>query len=103
MSLIIRLDTLLYLAGNPTCGVPEHSQYPFHIITCIYQHKQQQNWKVFVQPIIAANSAQIVKVRESSFQQKRAELQEEVKIDTTPEKLTKSALRQVQVAEEKAF
>ena len=43
-----------------------------------------------------------VKIRSFSYQPKRAELREEVKIDTTPEKLAKSVLRQVQVAAEKA-
>ena len=43
-----------------------------------------------------------VKVRPFSYQPKRAELREEVKIETTPEKLAKSVLRQVQVAEDKA-
>ena len=43
-----------------------------------------------------------VRVRSNSYRPKRAELREEAKIDTTPEKLAKSILRQVRVVEDKA-
>ena len=50
----------------------------------------------------AAKPIQIVKVRVSRYQPNRAELREDVKIDIAPEKLAKSVMRQVQVAEGKA-
>ena len=43
-----------------------------------------------------------VRVRSFFYQPKRAELREEVKINTTPEKLAKSVLRQVRIVEDKA-